>query len=419
MRIAMLTPAFPTVSETFIIHQIRALLARGHLLDIYSEFRPPANAPMHAAALNDMLIGRTTYVAPPSPRRVEWIPATAVALASDLAASPALTLALLNPWRFGRYALNLSGLHRLRTLRGVNRNYDVIHAHFGPIGDRYRFARRLWHAPLVVTFHGFDYCVWPREHGQHCYDCLFAVADAVTVNSDNTARRVAQLGCAPGKISKVPAAWDIEGFPLVEHCQGPGEPVRILTVARLVEIKGVEYAIRAMAQVRDRVKDRAVRYDIVGEGPLRPRLEALVSQLDLGDCLMLHGAAPIEKVRAFMAAAHVFVHASVTTPEGDEEGQGVVLVEAQASGLPVIATRHGPFAEVVAPNVSGFLVPERDPTALADRIVMLIQQPELRRQMGLAGRRHVEEHFHPEAITDQLVEVYGQAIASYRSPAAP
>ena len=413
MRIAMLTPAFPTVSETFIIHQIRALLALGHRVDIYSEFRPPAHVPMHAASLHDTLISRTTYVAPPSPHRVEWIPASVVALASDLATAPALALTLLNPWRYGRYALNLSGLHRLRALRGLNRNYDVIHAHFGPIGDRYRFARQLWHAPLVVTFHGFDYCVWPREHGQHCYDRLFATADAVTVNSDNTAQRVAALSCSPGKISKVPAAWDIEGFPLAEHRLGPGEPVRILTVARLVEIKGVEYAIRAMATVRDRMNDRTVRYDIIGEGPLRPKLEALVAELHLDTCVTLHGAAPIEDVRAFMAAAHVFVHASVTTPEGDEEGQGVVLVEAQAAGLPVVATRHGPFAEVVAADVSGFLVPERDPVALAGRIVMLIQQPELRRQMGLAGRRHVEEHFHPRDITNRLVEVYARSIANY------
>lgn len=415
MRIAMLTPTFPTLSETFIVHQITALLARGHDVHVYSEFRPPTHAPVQSTPRDSALFERTTYVAPPSPRSTRWLPGGAVALASDLAARPRLTLTVLNPRQYGRYAWDLTGLHRLRALRAAGHTYDMIHAHFGPIGDRYRFARQLWHAPLVVTFHGFDYCVWPREHGRHCYDRLFAVADAVTVNSDNTARRVAGLGCSTSKITKVPASWDLEGFPLVEHFLGAGDPMRILTVARLVEIKGVEHVIRAMAQVLDRVKDREVRYDIVGEGPLRQRLESLIDELRLRDVVTLHGAAPIEAVQAFMAAAHVFVHASVTTAEGDEEGQGVVLVEAQASGLPVVATQHGPFPEVIAPDVSGFLVPERDPDALADRIVTLIQRPELRQRMGVAGRQHVENLFHPRTITDQLIEVYERAIDTYRS----
>lgn len=411
----MLTPTFPTVSETFIIHQIRALLRRGHHVDIYSEFRPPTDAPMHAAVRSDGLLDKTTYVAPPSPRGARWLPAGARALAGDLATHPALTLSVLNPWCYGRQALNLGGLHRLRALRSVGAKYDVIHAHFGPIGDRYRFARHLWHAPYVVTFHGFDFSVLPLKQGRHCYDRLFATASVIMVNSEHTARRVIELGCPPARIAKVTESWDIDGIPLATHHLRAGEPVRVLTVARLVEKKGVEYALRAMAQVRERVPDARVRYDLVGDGPLRPHLEALIAELRLADCVELHGALPAEDVRRFMAEAHLLVLPSVQASDGDEEGQGVVLVEAQAAGLPVVATTHGPFPEVVAPDISGFLVPERDPTALADRIVTLIQQPELRCQMGRAGRRQVEEHFHPEDITDRLIEVYERAIAGYQS----
>jgi len=79
------------------------------------------------------------------------------------------------------------------TLRAVARRYDVLHAHFGPVANSFRFARSLWRAPMVATFHGYDFCVVPREEGPDVYRHLFGTADAITVNSEYTRARVIEL----------------------------------------------------------------------------------------------------------------------------------------------------------------------------------------------------------------------------------
>jgi colanic acid/amylovoran biosynthesis glycosyltransferase len=178
------------------------------------------------------------------------------------------------------------------------------------------------------------------------------------------------LECPAEKIHKIYSAWDMHAFTYVTHLRRSGEPTRVLSVARLVEKKGVEYVIRAVALARCHHPN--LRYDVVGDGPLRPRLEALIAALGLEGVVTLHGAQPPAEVQRMMAKAHIFAHASVTTAEGDEEGQGVVLVEAQASGIPVIATQHGPFEEMVVDGVTGLLVPSADPAALREAIERLL-----------------------------------------------
>jgi colanic acid/amylovoran biosynthesis glycosyltransferase len=111
------------------------------------------------------------------------------------------------------------------------------------------------------------------------------------------------------------------------------------------------------------------------------------------------------------------VLASVTV-EGDREGQGLVLQEAQACGLPIIATRHGAFPEGVRDPESALLVPERDPGALADAIVQLLQKPERWPEMGRAGRRFVEERFDIRRLNRQLISLYERAAAGYRGDTA-
>src|SRR5437868_13294812 len=137
---------------------------------------------------------------------------------------------------------------------------------------------------------------------------------------------------------------------------------RLLTVARLVEKKGVDDALRAVAAVRFR--HPGLRYDVVGDGPLRGGLEALAGELGLGDAVIFHGARYADAVREMMDAANVFVLASRTAGDGDEEGTPNVLLEAQACGLPILSTTHSGIPEVVDPQ-AGVLVAEGDPAALA------------------------------------------------------
>jgi colanic acid/amylovoran biosynthesis glycosyltransferase len=147
---------------------------------------------------------------------------------------------------------------------------------------------------------------------------------------------------------------------------------------------------------------------------LRASLEALIGELGVGEVVTLHGAKSGEYVREMMAQAHLFVMPSVTARDGDAEGQGLALQEAQASGLPVLATDHNGFSESIAPDRSGFLVPERDATQLAARLVYLLERPELWPGMGRAGRRHIEENYDISNLNRKLVELYREAREIYR-----
>jgi colanic acid/amylovoran biosynthesis glycosyltransferase len=116
-----------------------------------------------------------------------------------------------------------------------------------------------------------------------------------------------------------------------------------------------------------------------------------------------------------MAEADVFLLSSVTTSDGVHEGQGLALQEAQACGLPVIATNHGPFSESTVPGRSAYLVPERDVDALADALGKLLSHPDRWAAMGDAGRAHVEGRYDSDTLNRRLVDVYAQAIAAYRT----
>jgi colanic acid/amylovoran biosynthesis glycosyltransferase len=181
------------------------------------------------------------------------------------------------------------------------------------------------------------------------------------------------------------------------------EPIRILTVARHVEKKGLEYAIKAVAQLDI---DRPIRYHIAGDGPRREQLENLISELDATDRIEILGWQTQQEVAQLMADAHVFVLPSVTAANGDKEGTPTALLEAQATGLPVVSTTHAGIPEIVSDGDSGVLVPERDVSALADALENVTSHPERWAEMGQLGREYVESNHSIEAVTGELVSLY-------------
>ena len=435
MRIAIFVGGFPLISETFILRQITGLIDLGHEVDIFAENRPPENAPIQPDVLKYDLLARTKYIdAPPEATYWEmpvyplggetWLPGAEEPIPNMLrilnageafircySVAPELTKETLDAREYGFQAESLSALYRLYALCSQSNTYDVVHAHFGPVGNNFRFAKALWDAPFVVSFHGYDFCTVPRKEGKNVYQRLFETADAVTVNSNYTRGRVEALGCATNKLKKLPEGLNVDDFSFRDRAGKLGEPVRVVTVGRLTEKKGIEYSIRAVAKVRERYPK--LHYDIIGDGPLRSHLEELIDELGVGDIVVLHGARDTNYVREIMRDAQLFMLSSVTAESGDVEGQGLVLQEAQASGLPVLATDHNGFPESIVPNKSGFLVPERDSESLADRLMYLIEHPDLWTKMGLEGRKHVETNYDIRKLNRQLVQIYDEAILNH------
>ena len=161
--------------------------------------------------------------------------------------------------------------------------------------------------------------------------------------------------------------------------------VRLLTVARLVEVKGLDYALHALHAIK--TESPNLRYQIAGGGPLRQALEALTDRLGLSSMVEFWDRSLRDEVRRLCDAAHLFILPSVVTRSGEEENQPVALAEAQASGLPIIATAIGGVAESIRDGKSGVLVPQRDSVALGAAIVELgSSSRKVAREMGAAGR---------------------------------
>jgi colanic acid/amylovoran biosynthesis glycosyltransferase len=410
VRIAFLVSEFPTFSETFVLDQIGALLERGHDVEVFPE-RPGAPARVrHPALSRHDLLARSHFPPPmPSARLRRAAAAAGLLLTRGRGHLPAM-LRAVNPLTQGRQGVSLALLFRQIPLLGSPR-YDVVHCHHGPVGLVAARLRRLGvlRGPLIASFHGFDANVVPGILGRGVYRPLFRAADLLTVNSEFLRARLLALGAPARRLVRLPVGVDVRKFrPAADGGGADREAncneVRLLSVARLVEEKGIEFALRAVAELAPRFP--GLRYQVVGDGPLRPALERLCLELGIRERVELLGAQSHQRVRELYARAHLFALPAVTAANGARESQG-----APACALPVVASAVGGIPESLVDGRTGFLVPERDVAALADRVARLVEHPELRAAMGRAGRAFATANFDRNALADHLVSLYADVAA--------
>ncbi|WP_209332801.1 glycosyltransferase [Lunatimonas salinarum] len=182
-------------------------------------------------------------------------------------------------------------------------------------------------------------------------------------------------------------------------------------MARLVEKKGLYYAISAFHLLMELYPN--IRYDIVGEGELMVPLKELVADLGLKDRVIFHGARTKVNIIEFYRNADIFVLPSITGSDGNSEGQGLVLQEAQAMQLPVVATLHNGIPEGVIDEITGYLVPERDIEALKTKMKYLIDNENVRRTMGKNGREYVLRNFDNAVLGEKLELIYSEILKLY------
>jgi colanic acid/amylovoran biosynthesis glycosyltransferase len=395
LKVACFIPSFPELSETFILRQIVGLLDRGHDVRIFAHDAAEGGR-SHPEVERHQLLRRTRVIGGDAPAA----PAERmgrVALGAFLRCLHPETARAAGGW--GALVRTLSAL------RGEG-PFDVVHCHYGVAGLRYGLAARLWGAPLVVSFYGYDVSQYPRERGERVYQPLFANAQRVLSLSERMDAQLRALGCAPELLRRVPLSVDpADDTGAARAARDGNTPPRLLTVARLVEKKGIAVALHAIAQLRD--EGTEVRYDVIGDGPLRAELEALAKSLGIADRVHFPGAAPNARVRQAMGEADLFVLPSMTASNGDEEGTPTVLLEAADARLPVLATRHAGIPEIVADGESGVLVREGDPIALAEGLRTLLAARHRWPAMGEAGRRLVIERGHRTAdVAARLERLY-------------
>ena len=291
---------------------------------------------------------------------------------------------------------------------------SLIHAHFGIEGVSALGLAMHLKVPLVTTFHGFDatlktpamltspawfrYPLLRRRLAREGH--LFLCA------SSFIRQKLLETGFPESRTHTHYIGVDCRTIQPRVHLE---EQLRILHVARLVEVKGTRYLLRAFARVA-RSHD-LVRLLIIGDGPLRRPLQALAASLGVGDRVEFLGALPHAEVLASMRKAAMLVLPGIRTATGREEGLGMVLLEAAATGVPIIGSRVGGIPECIVDGKTGFLVPERDEEALTARMGELLADPERRRAMGAAGRALVEDRFDIDRQTAALENFYDSVLA--------
>jgi colanic acid/amylovoran biosynthesis glycosyltransferase len=254
---------------------------------------------------------------------------------------------------------------------------------------------------VVTVFPGSAARAYVRRAGSHAYAHLFGSGDLFLPVSDHLRRRLIALGCPATRIAVHRMGVDCRRFAFARRERRGGEPLRLVTVARLVEKKGVEHAIRAVARLVAVGVD--VEYTIVGDGPLRGVLGQLIRELGLSERVRMLGPIAHAGVASILARSHVMVAPSVTAADGDMEGIPVVLMEAMASGLPAVSPTHGGIPELIDDGDTGYLVPEGDVPALAGRLELLARQSAEWHRIGAAARKFVVQRHEIQTLGDQLV----------------
>lgn len=295
----------------------------------------------------------------------------------------------------------------MRSLLG--QPFDLVHGHFGPrILQGAAWLKR--GTPLVISLYGYDVARLLRDP---CWVERYRWAAGQGATFVVLARamrdRLLALGIPPAQVRLIHL-----GVNLDEHAYDPTpaeRPARFVFVGRLVEKKGADVLIRAMARLARDVPERAT-LDLIGSGPLGPALHELVTELGLDDRVRFLGTLPFSDLFARLRGAAALVQPSVVASDGDSEGAPMVLMHAQASGAPCVTTAHAGNPEVLPPEGQRFVVPERDADALARAMRDIAEQsPAQRQSLQAAGRAWIERHYDVTGTVSGYDAHYRQVVA--------
>lgn len=406
MRIAFILSLFPRLSETFILNQITGLIDRGHEIDIYA-YGSSIDSQLHSDIINYDLLERTYYFGNLMPKnKLSRLMKALYLITKNFSKNHRPILKSLNIFKFGKEAASLRLLYKVIPFLNKSQ-YDIIQCHFGPNGNLGVLLKMVcdFKGKLITTFHGYDIRLG-LEKGGKIYRRLFDKGDLFIAISSYNYRNLINLGLNENKIVYHPVGINLNIF--VNKWQKLQDiaksSVKIITVARLVKEKGLAYSIRAIHRLLRKKPNLDMEYNIIGEGPLEKDLSELIQELKLSKIVHLCGSKNQDQIAKALQQSDIFILPSIA------EALPVSLMEAQAVGLPAIATSVGSVNEIILDGKSGFCVPPRDVDALASKLNNLIDHPELWPEMGKIGRNHVENNYDINKLNDRLVEIYRQII---------
>lgn len=309
---------------------------------------------------------------------------------------------------------------------------DVVHVHFGPPALRVDRECRALGIPLVVTFYGGEgidaggrvttignvattspeFTIETLKQG---YSRLFANAAAVACEGPALARKLMAMGARPSTVKLLPLTLPPWAMREPKRRVLPtARPFHLVQIARFVEKKGIDLTLRALAAARAREPN--LKLTLIGDGPLRGEIEGLIRDLRLGDLVEQPGFVPYAELPDYFGRSHALIQPSRTARNGDSEGGApAALTEAQAQGVPVLATRNDDLPAVMREGVTGLLADENDVDQLARNILRLAGDPALLARLGRAARAFVLRRHDADRLLRMRERIYLRAMTVHQA----
>jgi glycosyltransferase involved in cell wall biosynthesis len=288
--------------------------------------------------------------------------------------------------------------------------FDLIHAHWLiPQGLAAVLAVRIARVsvPVLCTSHGADLFALRGSMWEDIKRFIVASCSGLTVVSRVMRERLIGMGADGDKIRVIPMGVDLEGRFRAQSAKRRKKS--LLFVGRLVEKKGLPYLIRAMPMVLERHPEASLT--IAGSGPDEEAVRRLVAALGLERHVRFLGAVPNTDIPSLYQAAELVIFPSIVGRDGDQEGFGLVLVEAMGCECAVIATDLPAMRDIIVDGKSGLIVPAKDSGALAEKIIYLLDDPAIRLSLGKAGRNFVKARYDWRIIAAQYGASFRELMA--------
>jgi colanic acid/amylovoran biosynthesis glycosyltransferase len=325
------------------------------------------------------------------------------------------------PWTFFNDAWkNVFDFYPSFALFLIRDKPDLVHAHFGHSGYNFLKLKKIFKLPLITTFYGYDLSLLPAQNPEWKtkYKELFREGELFLVEGNHMKKCLIELGCPEGKIIVQHLGIDIDKIKFMPRKLRKDEEIRFLIAASFVEKKGNPYAVEAFGLVKQAHPDLKLKLTIIGDsrGSLaeeeeKRRIFDTIQKYNLKECVDTLGYQPHSVFIRELYRHHIFIHPSVHASDGDTEGGvPVSIIEASASGMPILSTTHCDIPEVVIDEQSGYLVPERDVDALVEKLEFLVLNQDLRERMGLCGRMHIEKNYDVKKQDQRLEEIYDEVL---------
>lgn len=408
LKVAFVVNKFPAVSHTFIYNQIYALLDKGHDVHLFS-YHQGCEKTRHQLLQKYGLLDKCTFY---PWRRTDKLIFFLLYLLEGVARKSNMvsekSLVQLHDWRL----VQEFALAKAENWFSKKNRFDVIHVHFGYNGipiAKHKANGNLPKTKLVTTFHGFDIAPHKTQHYRIVYKNIFEHSDTLTVNTPYLKSVLLSVYNKHPSIHVLPMGVNNEfispGFKKPKNVRSP--VFMLLFCGRLVALKGPTLAVEIVNELVNNRNKNSILLRIIGEGPEGKTLLRAISKHNLEDHIALLGPLPQEKVLAEMIQSDALIMPGVKEDiTGRAETQGLVVQEAQAVGLPVVVSDVGGMKHGLIHNKTGFVVKAGSVNAFADKVELLMNNPELKYNMGKEGRVFIKHNYSNDALVEKLIAIY-------------